>query len=126
MIDNSIKARDAVNDAFRARRHETATEQELRDWLAVLCTETAGNDWLYPRDVIRGLTINHIQTGRFLEHLDRQNSRFGWFVFFIAFFSMVASILQALVALGYISPRTVPTPTLRVLAPAIPSSSKPS
>ena len=112
MGDDAIKAREAVNAAFRARRHETATEEELRDWLSILCTETAANERLHPRDVVRGLTINHIQTTRFLERLDRQNGRFGWFVFCIALFSMVASILQALVALGYIRPRIVSTPAL--------------
>jgi hypothetical protein len=107
MSDDGLKAREAVNDAFRARRHETATEQELRDWLAVLCTETAGNDRLHPRDVIRGLTINHTQMARTIAKLeatilklDAANSKTQRLVVTLAGVAIFVGVLQCLIGLA--------------------------
>ncbi len=106
MSDDAIKLREAVNDAFRARRHETATEQELRDWLAVLCTETAGNERLHPRDIIRGLTINHTQMARTIStlettiaQLNRENDRVARRVLWLTFICAGGTLAQVIIAL---------------------------
>ena len=97
-MSDAIKARELVNTAFRTRSYETATDEELRDWLAVLCTETAANERLHPRDIIRGLTINHIQVSRFIDKANRQNTCLAIAIGIITLFSLCASTIQAIAA----------------------------
>jgi len=69
------KAYSEVDLAFRSGKVGDADEETLERCLAVLCEHGVKNPDLKHREIIRGITINHIQMKRVIEKLDAQNTK---------------------------------------------------
>ncbi|WP_343626170.1 hypothetical protein [Roseateles puraquae] len=63
-----------VEDAFREGRVNAEDTATLNAYLMALSNQSIPNDGVRHRDIIRGLTINHILMQRHIAELDRKNS----------------------------------------------------
>lgn len=61
---------EELNAAFERGCVLDASEQQLREWLQILCTGCVPNEKIRHRDITRGLTINHIQMARTIRGLE--------------------------------------------------------
>jgi hypothetical protein len=60
MSTEGQKDRNWLNQQFRRGKVSNATEEELRDYLFILCNEPPSDNELASRDIIRALTLNHM------------------------------------------------------------------
>ena len=93
MNDNWIAAHSKVDQAFQVGTVTTASDAELMSYLTTLCTGNVPNPSIQHREIIRGITINHIQMARVITRLNRQNTILTWVVIVLAVASIVATIV---------------------------------
>jgi hypothetical protein len=58
------KDRNWLNQQFRRGKVTNATEEELGEYLFILCNEPPPKEELFSRDIIRALTLNHLSNGK--------------------------------------------------------------
>lgn len=67
---DDIRAHDALNEAFATGRVFSEGGDALRAHLVTLSTVEAGSQGLQYREVIRALTINHVQMAHLIERVE--------------------------------------------------------
>jgi hypothetical protein len=68
--DQVLKLRDEMGQAFEDGPVSSVSAERLELWLRALCTGAVPNTTVQHREVIRGLTINHIQMARTIGELE--------------------------------------------------------
>lgn len=81
----------AVEDAFREGRIASEDSATLRQYLEALSNQPLPNEFIRHRDIVRGLTINHILLQRHISDLDRKNATTQKLVMALAAASLLAS-----------------------------------
>lgn len=95
-----------VEDAFSNGRVELQDSDTLKKYLLALSNQPIHNELVRHRDIIRGLTINHLLLQRHIETLNQQNSKTQrWF--------MVFAVISAI---GAVAPYLMPPATVQVQA----------
>ncbi len=90
---------DDVNVAFHSGSVRTDSDAKLMQYLRVLCYEQFLSDENKLLANNRCITINTILTQRYMERMDRVTTRYTWVVIILAVASLIASIVQIVVAL---------------------------
>jgi hypothetical protein len=85
---------DRLDAAFVTGSVFGAAEPELLNYLQTLSTGRIPNDMVRHREIIRGLTINHIQMRRLIDRLDRQNRRVTILFVVLAVLSLLSAVIQ--------------------------------
>ncbi len=85
---------DRLDAAFATGSVFGAGEPELLEYLQTLSTGHIPNDAVRHREIIRGLTINHIQMRRLIDRLDRQNQRVTFWFIVLAVLALVSALIQ--------------------------------
>ena len=93
MSDKPIDGSD-MDLAFRHATVFNANPEALERYLHLLCERPILSEKLHHREIIRGITINHIQMKNMIARLDAQNTRTQRWFMVLAIFSLLASILS--------------------------------
>lgn len=89
-----------VEDAFSNGQVESQDSDTLKKYLLALSNQPIHNELVRHRDIIRGITINHLLLQRHIETLNQQNSKTQrWFMVF-AVISAIAAIAPYLMPSG--------------------------
>ena len=88
-----------VQDAFADGTVEKASSDELRAYLVTISNQVVNNDSVKHREIIRGLTLNHILLQRHISDLDSKNSRLQKIVLLLTVVSTIAAAAQVWAAL---------------------------
>jgi hypothetical protein len=98
---DELRAHDNLNDAFRSGSIFDAAEPELRRHLQTLAMVEARNPGLQYREIIRCLTINHLQMARAIaetratmRQLNASNARLQWFAAILTAVGLFVGIVQ--------------------------------
>ncbi len=83
-----------VEDAFRDGTIETQDSETLARFLLALANKPIPNETVRHRDIIRGLTINHILLQRHNKSLSDSNARLSLFVAVLTIVATVTGIMQ--------------------------------
>ena len=101
--DERSKKAGEMDLAFRQGKTRGATPEQLQEWLDVLCTGHVSNDMVRHREIIRGLTINHIQMARTIQgledtmqRLNAANDRTQQLVVRLTWVAVAVGIIQAI------------------------------
>jgi hypothetical protein len=89
-----MNALERLNDAFLNRDPSSFEDKEMEEYIQTLCSESVSNEEVRSRSIIRALTINHIQMGRVIHELKRENDRTQWFVIFLAVVTLIVVGIQ--------------------------------
>jgi hypothetical protein len=65
-----IKVHCELDRACERGELKDASEEQLQRWLQNLCTGNVKNESIRHREIIRGLTMNHIQMGRTIREIE--------------------------------------------------------
>ena len=98
MSNDWIRVHSEVDRAFENGTVFDASQEQLSRWLENLCTGSVPNPDVQHREIIRGITINHIQMTRLIADLNRRNTWLAVVIGLITFFSLAASVMQAVAA----------------------------
>lgn len=102
----------AVEDAFRDGTVEQKDAATLQKYLVALTNQVVHNDSVRHREIIRGITINHILMQRHIDGLNNQNRKTECWVIALAVASLIATASQtwfAYVADKCIEEKIMPT-----------------
>ena len=83
-----------VENAFRDGKIEEQNNESLSSFLIALSNEVVPNENVRHRDIIRGLTINHILLQRHIERLNKQNSKIQKLVIVLTVAAVIIGIPQ--------------------------------
>lgn len=98
MSDNRIKLQDEISAQFAKGDVLTASDEKLQEYLMSLSSGHVPNDMVRHREIIRGMTINHIQMKRHIDGLNRQNSFTQKCVIALTVMSLLGTAVQAIIA----------------------------
>jgi hypothetical protein len=84
----------AVEDAFRKGQIDATDSATLADYLTALSNQPLANERVQHRDVIRGITINHVLLQRHIADLDKKNALTQKLVVALTVASLIASGMQ--------------------------------
>jgi hypothetical protein len=98
MPNDWIRVHSEVDKAFENGTVFDASPEQLSRWLGNLCTGSIPNPDIQHREIVRGITINHIQMTRLIADLNRRNTWLTVAIGLITFFSLAASVIQAVAA----------------------------
>lgn len=105
MTDEWIKIHSEMDLAFQHNKVTEAKEENLQRWLQNLCTGNVPNETVRHREIIRGLTINHIQMTRTIQSLEdtmrrlnAANERTQQLVLRLTWVAVVVGVIQAVAA----------------------------
>ncbi|MEW6353422.1 MAG: hypothetical protein AB1469_03860 [Pseudomonadota bacterium] len=103
-----------VENAFREGTITSASDEDLSKHLLALANKPIDNDRIKHRDIIRGITINHMLLQHHIDRLNSQNSKTQrWF--------MVFAVISAIGAVApYLMPPATPQVQVVVAQPAQP------
>jgi hypothetical protein len=88
-----------MDESFAHGTIGDATPEELEKWLKILCTGNIQNESIRHREIIRGITINHIQMSRMIRHLDESNRRTQFVVVVMAIAAVIVGIVQIFIGI---------------------------
>ena len=88
-----------MDEAFTHGNVGDATPEQLDKWLQNLCTGNVPNESIRHREIVRGITINHIQMARMLRHLDESNRKTQLLVVVLTIAAVVVGVAQVIVGL---------------------------
>src|SRR5712691_11718943 len=88
MSNDWIRVHSEVDRAFENGTVFDASQEQLSRWLENLCTGSVPNPDVQHREIIRGITINHIQMTRLIADLNRRNTWLAVVIGLITFFSL--------------------------------------
>lgn len=101
--DERNRLRDGLEHAIENGTIADATPEELQRWLISLSTGSIKNQTVHPREIVRGMTINHIQMARTIrqleatiERLDEQSKRTQKLVVTLTYVAVSVGIIQAI------------------------------
>ena len=90
----SIDSYQPVEDAFRDGTIESQDSETLARFLLALANKPIPNESVRHRDIIRGLTINHMLLQRHNKSLSDSNTRLSWFVAILTIVATATGIAQ--------------------------------
>jgi len=100
------KLRGELQQAIENGAIVDATPEQLQRWLISLCTGNIPNQTVHPREIVRGITINHIQMAQTIHHLeetierlDTGNKRTQRLVITLAYVAIFVGLVQAVAAI---------------------------
>jgi hypothetical protein len=100
-----MQAKQEADEAFEAGAVEKASAEQLSKWLQALCCGRVVNDQIKHREVIRGITINHVQMARVIgeveatmKRIDDANKKTQVLVVVLTFAALGVGLLQAFLA----------------------------
>ena len=70
MADEADRIRSETSRAFASGAIFTASDDDLVRYLRGICTGAIPNDYVRHAEIVRGITINHIQMGRVIRELE--------------------------------------------------------
>ena len=85
---------ESAHDAFQSGRVLNDSNEVLIQHLHGLSNQNNINEGTQHRDIIRGLTINHILLQRHIDSLNKQNSRMQGLVVILALITLLAAMPQ--------------------------------
>ena len=88
------EAYDRMNSAFQDGTFESSDSATLQGYLVSLANQSIVNSQIQHRDIIRGLTINHILLQRHIEGLNKQNTKTQRWVIALAVAALLSSVVQ--------------------------------
>lgn len=94
MADERLVTQDNMSSAFETGEVFQASDEELLSYLKLLCTGHIPNDMIRYRETNRCITINAILTKRFMDKVDRDNSRLQKLVFLLTIVGIIVAIVQ--------------------------------
>lgn len=98
--------RVTMADAFETGEILRSPEDTLQKYLWSLCTERVPNEEVRHREIIRALTINHIQMQQHIDSLDRKSSRLQKWVIILAIASLIGTAVQTCKSLLHEQPKS--------------------
>lgn len=114
-----------VEDAFSNGQLESQDSDTLKKHLLALSNQPIHNELVRHRDIIRGLTINHLLLQRHIETLNRQNSKTQrWFMVF-AVISAIGAVAPYLMPPATVSIQAAIQPQLRTEELLLPTQAQP-
>ena len=101
---------ETTNTAFQNGDIQQCDNDTLQKHLLILCSRHENNESIRHRDIIRGITINHIILQRHIDGLNRRNEKLTWWVIALAVAALVSATVQTVVTvMAYIKTPTVET-----------------
>ncbi len=91
-----IKLQDEISAVFRDASILTVDEETLQKYLMSLASEYVPNEGVQHREIIRALTINHIQMQRHIDNLNKKNTTLQILVIVLAIASLIGTAVQIL------------------------------
>ena len=110
---------EAANEAFKTGAVLTQSNETLLTLLHGLSNQNNINSGTQHRDIIRGITINHILLQRHIDGLNKQNSKIQRWVIALAVAALISSLAQV------VSPHLFPAQPIVILQPAPVAQSAP-
>jgi hypothetical protein len=106
MSDEKWKSDHSEMDhAFTYCDISTASPDELEKFLKTLCTGNVANESIKHREIIRGITINHIQMARTIQTLEStittlnsENGKVSYRVLILTWICAGGTLIQAVIA----------------------------
>jgi hypothetical protein len=83
-----------MDNAFETGDILKTPEETLQKYLWLLCTQGVDNERVRHREVIRALTINHIQMQKHIDKLNKRNTFLQGLVIFLAVLAFIATGYQ--------------------------------
>lgn len=97
--------RGEVDKAFRDWTLSDASDEQLVEMLRHLCSDAIPNDYIRHRELLRGITINHIQMARVIRdlkatmhELNTVNEKTQQFLLILTVVAVVVGALQVILA----------------------------
>jgi hypothetical protein len=84
----------SVVDTFFDGKIKTKTPEELQDYLIALSNHATGDDAIQSRDIIQGITINHILLQHHIDDLNKKNSVIQFLVIALTIASLFGTVFQ--------------------------------
>ena len=104
--DKRNELRAGLDEAIESGSIIDASPDQLQRWLISLTTGRIPNQTVHPREILRGITINHIQMARTIrqlektiERLDAGNIRTQRLVIILAVIAIIIGIVQAVASI---------------------------
>jgi hypothetical protein len=120
MIDEKrAKLDDEINSVFLDGTILTTKEEKLQEYLMSLCSNDVPNDTVQHRELIRALTINHIQMQRHIDELDKKSSFLQKLVIALAAASLIGTAIQVYTTLQPHRPNNGPIGSETILKPIV-------
>lgn len=94
MASDEIKLRDEISAQFAKGGVLTASDEKLQEYIMSLSSGHVPNDMVRHREIIRALTINHIQMKRHIDGLNKQNSFTQKCVIALTIAALIGTIVQ--------------------------------
>ena len=119
-IMSFIDQYESADKAFRIGKVLSDDNETLLSHLSGLSNLTNINTGTQHRDIIRGITINHILLQRHIDNLNKQNSKTQRWVMVLAVAALISSIVQIFSPLLFQSPPIASkpqTPTVQLGTP---------
>jgi hypothetical protein len=82
---------DATEKAFVENTITDCDDEALQKHLLLLSIEPIPNTSVQHRNIIRGITINHILLQRHIDRLNKQNSKMQWLVVVLTIASLIGT-----------------------------------
>jgi hypothetical protein len=122
----SIEAWEAAGKAFESGNIESCDDATLRGYLQAISNQQIQNGSIQHRDIVRGITLNHMLLQRHIDRLDRQNTKTQRWVMALAVASLMGTTAQAYYAANPPQPAARAEPAHLVPAKRPNNSSKPT
>lgn len=97
--DQWLSDHSEMDEAFTHGIVGEAAPEQLEKWLKTLCTGRVPNEQVRHREIIRGITINHIQMSRMIRRLDESNRNTQLLVVVLTIAAVVVGVAQVIVGL---------------------------
>jgi hypothetical protein len=94
MTEGQQESYDRMNAAFGQNTVHSASPETLSKYLVSLSNQPIQNSAVQHRDIIRGITINHILLQRHIDSLNKQNSTIQKWVIALAVAALISSVAQ--------------------------------
>ena len=85
---------DATEEAFVNNTITDCNDEALQKHLLLLSIEPIENTSVQHRNIIRGITINHILLQRHIDRLNKQNAKTERWVIALAIAALISSVVQ--------------------------------
>jgi hypothetical protein len=112
---------EATDKAFRSGTVLNESNEKLLTYLHGLSNQNNTNSGTQHRDIIRGITINHILLQRHIDSLNKQDSKTQKLVIVLAVAALLSSVVQIFSPLLFQSPPTASakqTPATQSVSPS--------
>lgn len=90
---------ESAHDAFRTGAIESCDNVALRRYLYGLSNQNNTNTGTQHRDIIRGLTINHILLARHIDMLEKRGARTQKLVIWLTVAAVFGTVVQTALAI---------------------------